>query len=695
MPKLEKLFEPIKIGKVELKNRVVFVATDTSSATSEGEVTERMILNHEMIARGGTGFIIVGAATPDSQTGKPTVTATALDNDSFIPSLNELAEAMKENGAKCAIQIQHPGRQAATPAFAQVAPSDIVTQQEGSAGHERVYAGRRLFKIARALTIEEIYELIDKFAEAAWRAQQAGFDAVELHGAHGYLIAQFMSSATNHRIDRFGGSLENRLRFPLEIIAAIKDKCGLDFPVLIRYSADEFVPNGRKLEESVQIAKVFEKAGIAALDVSCGTFDSPWPTMDIIGYPQGWRAYMAEEIKKAVKVPVITVGSIRDPEVAERILVEGKADLIGLSRQLLADPDWAIKAQEGRFDDIRKCISCLIGCWQESLLAKTRCRCSVNPVMGNEKKFFNIIKSEKPKNVMIVGGGPGGMEAARVAALRGHNVSIYEKEDELGGQLRMCCTVPGKDKNKWAIDWLRVQVKKLSNINVNLNSNVNVKLVEKEKPNAIIIATGAENFRPEIPGINLKNTILFSDVLKCSKKNCEYFPEGRKIDTVKIGEKVVIWGNGWASADTAEVLSRRGKDVTVITEDDIYLPDMEPITRSAQMMFFSGTPVPGLGNKPPKYPVNVMTSIMVRQIIDKGISVINMKTMEEKVIEADNIIIAKTRPREINGNGLGNVLKKFVPEIYLIGDCAPITTPNAHYNVKNAMYSGHRVAHLI
>jgi len=679
---------------MELKNRIVFVPTDTSSAMATGEVTERMLLFHEQVAKGGTGFIIVGAATPDAASGKPTVTATVLDDDSFIPGLNEFAEVMKENGAKCAIQIQHPGRQAATPPFAQVAPSDIVTQQEGSAGHERVYGGKRMFKIARALTIEEIYDLIEKFAEAAWRAQQAGFDAVELHGAHGYLIAQFMSRATNQRIDRFGGSLENRLRFPLEIISRIKDKCGEDFPVLIRYSADEFVPNGRKLDESVEVAKMFEAGGIAALDVSCGTFDSPWPTMDITGYRQGWRAYLAQAVKKAVNIPVITAGSIRDPEVGERILRDKQADLIGLSRQMLADPEWANKAEQGRVKDIRKCISCLIGCWQESLLAKTRCRCAINPVMGNEKRFLNLKKAEKPKTVLIVGGGPGGMEAARVAALRGHKVTLYEKDDELGGQLRLCCMVPGKDKNKWIIDWLRVQIGKLD-ITVKLKKTVTAELIKKEKPDVVIIATGAEFSVPDAPGISAKNVVVFDEVLRCAKKNCQYWPKGRKVVRTNIADKVVVWGNGWAAADTAETLARRGKNVTVIAEEDNFLPDMEPITRDAQMRMFAGTVVPGLGNKPPKHPVNVLTNTLVREVKKNNLVTINRKTLEEKVIKADTLVIARTRPGGQAKNDLAEAVKNIAAEVYVIGDCAPITTPNAHYNIKNAMYHGHRVAHLI
>lgn len=694
MEELEKLFEPIEIGKLELKNRIVMVPTDTSSASAYGEVTERMLLMHEQVARGGTGFIIVGASTPDSATGKPTVTATVVDDDSFIPSLNELAEVMKENGAKCAVQIQHPGRQAATPPFAQVAPSDIVTQQPGSAGHERVYAGKQTYKIARALTVEETYDLIEKFSEAAWRVQQAGFDAVELHGAHGYLIAQFMSPATNQRNDRFGGSLINRMRFPLEIIARIKEKCGDDFPILIRYSADEFVPRGRTLEESKVIARMFQDAGLAALDISCGTFDSPWPTMDPIYYPQGWRVYLAEEIKKVVDIPVITAGTIRDPRFAERVLREGRADLIGLSRQLLADPDWANKAREGRFDDIRKCISCLVGCWQESLLAKTRCRCAVNPVVGNEKRFLHLKKAERAKEVLVVGGGPAGMEAARICALRGHQVTLFEKEDELGGQLCLCCMVPGKGKMRWIMDWLRVQIDK-SGVEVQLNREVTAELVKELGPEVVVVATGAHSFEPDLPGITTKNTFPFTQVLRCDKINCKYWPAKREVGKMDVGEKVIIWGDGFAAADTAELLASRGKQVTVMTELSEFLPEMEPITRETQIFRLTGKEVPGLNNKPYEYPVRILTDVKVMRRVENGVVLVD-RNWKERVIQADSLIVASTSPREMNEEkSLVRSLNKVVSEIYVIGDCAEIMTPGGHYNIKNAIYHGHRVSHLI
>ena len=427
------LFKPIRIGNFEVPNRVCHVPTDISSANPDGSVNQRVITYHEEIAKGGCGFIIVGASTPDKKTGRPTVTCLAVDEDPLIPGLASLAEAMHRHGARCAVQIQHPGRQAAWPRKDLMSATDQVANIPASAGHEVVYAeAEAKGKSIRDMTVEEIYDLIDKFAEGAWRLQQAGFDAVELHGAHGYLIAQFMSPYVNKRNDRFGGTFLGRMRFPLEIIHAIQHKCGRDFPIGIRYSGEEYVEGGRMLEESVRVAKLFEEHGVAFLDISAGIFEVPGPTMDPMYYPQGWNTYTAEEVKKNVKIPVITSHTLRDPDYCEKILAEGKTDLVGLSRQMVADPYWANKARAGRKEEIRKCISCLVGCWQESLMIKREMRCAINPAVGDERFIHFQPAADRSSSVAVVGGGPGGMEAARIATLRGHQVTIFEKTERAG-----------------------------------------------------------------------------------------------------------------------------------------------------------------------------------------------------------------------------------------------------------------------
>ena len=413
------LFSPIQLGNLDLPNRIVHVPTDISSSHADGEVSERDIHHHADIARGGTGFIIVGATTPDMKTGRPTVTCLVADGDNYIPGLARLAESMHRYGARCAVQLQHPGRQCAIPRYNTLGATDRVLKLPWSAGHEIIYENaEEKGKEIRAASIAEILELVDLFSEAAWRVKQAGFDAVELHAAHGYLLSEFMSPFLNMRTDRFGGSFENRMRFPLAVVDSIQKKCGRSFPLLVRYSFDEWCEGGRGLEEGIEIARILERAGCAAVDLSMGMQESPGAGFDPMQYPQGWATYAAEAVKKVVRIPVITSHSLRDPDYCEQILAEGKTDLVGLARQLLADPYWPVKAQYGRVKQIRRCISCLGGCWQESLMAKKEIACSINAACGNPA-YAQMNRTTKPVRVAVVGGGPAGMEAARVATERG------------------------------------------------------------------------------------------------------------------------------------------------------------------------------------------------------------------------------------------------------------------------------------
>lgn len=635
------LFLPIQIGKMTVANRIVHVPTDISSGSSSGEVTDRVCAYHEEIAKGGTGLIIVGASTPDSITGRPTVTCLSVDADYFIPGLQRLAHAMQQHGAKCAVQIQHPGRQAAYPRKNQISCSDMISDLPGSAGHEVIYAGDTAHgKIAREMTVEEVYELIEKFAEAAWRVQQAGFDAVELHGAHGYLIAQFMSPYTNKRNDRFGGTLQNRLRFVLEIIDRIHKKCGISFPVLVRYSGEEWMPGSRMLDESVEIAKILESAGVAALDISAGIFDAPGPTMDPMYYKEGWNTYTAKAIKGSVSIPVITSHTLRTPAYCDKIIGEGQTDMVGLSRQLIADPYWAIKAKAGKPEEIRRCISCLIGCWKESLMIKREMRCAINPATGDER-FLNFKPASRSLNVGIVGGGIAGMEAARIATLRGHKVTIFEKDNELGGVLRTCCMVPPKDKMKWYLDWMRQQIAKL-NVEVRLNT---LAVPENLKGYDIVLCgTGAKTVVPGIPGV--EKAIRFEDVLVCAKKNCEYWPKEGKKASAKVGSKVIIWGNHYAASDTAEALGMRNKEIIIITEDREFCPDIEPIHREVMKMRFAGGNGQALEGTPFKKPVTILTGSSILEIRDGEAVVIDDK-FNKTIIPCDDVILAKTTPDSV------------------------------------------------
>jgi 2,4-dienoyl-CoA reductase-like NADH-dependent reductase (Old Yellow Enzyme family)/thioredoxin reductase len=630
------LFSPIRIGNFEVPNRVCHVPTDISSANPDGSINQRVITYHEQVAKGGCGFIIVGASTPDKNTGRPTVTCVAVDEDPLIPGLASLAEAMHRHGARCAVQIQHPGRQAAGPRKDLMSATDMVANIPASAGHEVVYAmAEAKGKSVREMSGEEIYDLIDKFAEGAWRLQQAGFDAVELHGAHGYLIAQFMSPYVNKRNDRFGGSFLGRMRFPLEIVHAIQYKCGKDFPIGIRYSGEEYIEGGRVLEETVRAARLFEEHGVAYLDISAGIFEVPGPTMDPMYYPQGWNTYTAEAVKKEVKIPVITSHTLRDPDYCEKILAEGKTDMVGLSRQMVADPYWANKAKAGQKEEIRKCISCLVGCWQESLMIRREMRCAINPAMGDER-FLDFGPAERKFKVAVVGGGPGGMEAARIATLRGHQVTIFEKSEELGGAILSCCTVHGKNKMRWYADWQRRQMAKLG---VEVKFKSVPKSEELKGFDVVFVATGATVKRPDIRGIDSKRVCTFEDVLRCRMKNCEYWPKGGKAEPATVGDTVLVWGDYYGAADAVERLGYEGKKVYVVTPNKEFASWLEPCTRDVLIKRLAGGNGEALTLKTFAHPVTVIPNSSVLEIKDDGEVIVVDSAFQRTVLKVDNVVL--------------------------------------------------------
>ena len=644
------LFKPIFIGSLEVPNRIVHVPTDISSSHADGSVSSRDIYHHSEIAKGGTGLIIVGATTPDSKTGRPTVTCLVADSDNYIPGLTRLAEGMHRYGAKCAVQLQHPGRQCALPRHSTMSTNDMVLKLPWSAGHEIVYENaEEKGKPVRAASTEEILEMIELFSEAAWRVKQAGFDAVELHAAHGYLISQFMSPFLNRRIDRFGGSFENRMRFPLAIISSIQKKCGKDFPVLVRYSVDEWVPGGRTLDESIEVAKVFEQAGVAALDLSQCVQESPGAGFDPMYYKEGWTMYASEAIKKVVSIPIINSHTLRDPEYCEKILAEGKTDMVGLARQMLADPYWAVKAKYGKVKSIRKCISCLTGCWQESMMAKKEIACAINPACGNIA-YGNMKKTQRPVKVAVVGGGPAGMEAARIATVRGHEVTIFEKSGELGGAILGCCMVPGKEKMKWYADWIRNQIKEL-NVELKLNSIPTIE--ELKKYDIILNATGAHSYIPEVFGF-ADRVVGFEEVIACPKVNCEFHPGERK--SKKVGQRVLVWGDHYAAADTAAFLASIGRQVTIVTEKREFGSTIEVIHMYVLRKRFNQTDAEALNSKPFDYPVKVIENSTLYEIRD-GEVVIQDRSFSRTTLQIDTVVSCHTRPNveilsEIKAAGL-------------------------------------------
>lgn len=531
------LLTPINIGNLQLKNRLAVPAMVTVYCDTDGMATERFIAYHEARAKGGWGLIITEDYAVDPA-GRGFWTS-GLWKDEQIASHKELTERVHQHGCKIVAQIYHCGRQTSP---------DIIGCQPVSASAIPCPA---MGSIPRALTIPEIKKIVCQFGDTAYRAKMAGFDGVEVHGAHGYLIAQFMSNYSNKRSDEYGGSLHNRMRFPLEIIADIRQKCGSGFPVIFRISADEFVPGGRNIEDTKAIAIMLQKAGNAGIDaihVSAGVYGSTATIIPPLNVPHGWIVDFAEEVKKVVDIPVITVGRINDPHLAESVIISGKADIVAMGRGSLADPDLPNKFAGGKCEDICHCIGCQQGCLQV-LFRNEPIRCLVNPTCGfeylNEQR-----KADKPKRVVVVGGGPAGMEAAIAAARAGHKVSLYEKEDYLGGEFALAPVPPSKGDMSLLLAWEQRQLQK-NGVDVHLGTEFTPEMADEIAADTIILATGAIPSLPSIPGIDHSHVLLAREVLW-----------GR----VAIGKEVVVLGGGLIGAETAAFCTEQGVNVSIVEQ---------------------------------------------------------------------------------------------------------------------------------
>jgi NADPH-dependent 2,4-dienoyl-CoA reductase/sulfur reductase-like enzyme len=465
----------------------------------------------------------------------------------------------------------------------------------------------------RALSTSEVKELTEKFISAALRCKAAGFDGVELHGAHGYIIDQFMSPHTNLRTDEYGGTFENRMRFVTEIIHGIKAKCGENFPVMVRFSADEFIDGGIDLELGKKIAGHLEKEGADALDVSCGTYESMLNLLEPVFYDQGWRVYLAEAVKSVVKIPVATVGVIRQPQFAESVIAEGRADFVDIGRDFLTDPEWASKAEAGLDKEIRQCIACLY--CVNRIFSGNHIACAVNARAGRELEFGEFLKDGGGRRVAVIGGGPGGMEAARVLALRGFRPVVYEKQNELGGQLIPGCRPPKKDKIRWYKEYLESELMKY-NVTVHLGTEATPEMVGKENPYAVVVAIGGEWIQPPLVSDIPSRKLTTSEKVLLGSYN------------IKPGEKAVILGGGLTGCETADLLAQDGVDVTVIEMRDEIAPTSDNLNRSAMKIRLD------------RAGVQVMTGTKYSGFSDGDLEVENVKTGQKKTIPADHVILA-------------------------------------------------------
>jgi 2,4-dienoyl-CoA reductase-like NADH-dependent reductase (Old Yellow Enzyme family)/thioredoxin reductase len=661
----EKIFEPGRIKGLETKNRLVMPPITTNFATDNGGVSDQMIAYYAERAKGGVGTIIVENACVDYPAAKNTVLQSRIDDDKFVAGFKELSEAIQIHGARAVLQIQHSGRETTwkiTEGSQPVAPSPV------PCGFLKVQP--------RELTILEIQTIVEMFANAADRAKQAGFDGVEIHGAHGYLIAQFMDAYTNRRVDAYGGTFEKRMRFPLEVARAVRERVGEEYPIFFRYCADEFVDGARKIDESIRIAQFMEQeAGIDVLDVSVGTYESRWAITPPMAFAQACMTHLHAAIKQKVNIPVIAVGKIRTPEVAEQVLREGKADFVAIGRTLIADPYWPKKVREGRSAEIRRCISDLEECLGHHVFKGLHMRCTVNPDVGRELSFAKLEPARIAKRVMVVGGGPGGMEAARVATLRGHQVTLYEKQNELGGLLKVAAVPPYKDENIWLRDYLTGQITAL-NIPVRLGTEITIDLIRRENPDVVVLATGGRWVLPDIPGMD-QNTVTTSEQLLLGE--------------VPIPDQVIVARGASGGCEVAEFLLEMGKEVTIVEKREELGFDLELMTREllvrrlAQDIPESMAPL----FKRPTMPNRAKPTVLLRSVIDSinadGAVVLNSK-MEKRQVQGKLIVF--TMARETDG-GLLRDVQAIVPEAYAIGDCVKSG------KIADAMYQGSYVARQI
>lgn len=640
----EHLFQPIQIGTIEVKNRVVMAPMCTHYAAPDGSVPEHLIAYFEERAKGGAGLILPGFTFIDDKLSRASHNQIGVHSDLMVPGLNRLVERVQAHGARIFLQLCHGGRQSKPDLIGgrPIAPSAV--SEEGLPPRE--------------MTPEEIREVVDAFGRAAERAMWAGFDGVELHGAHGYLIAEFLSDYTNRRTDGYGGDVYGRMRFALEVLAKVREYVGPEYPVGLRISGDEYLRTkgpgfegkGITIEHAGEIAKGMADAGVAYVHVSAClglTAEYAAPPMYL---SRGYNVHLAAAVKENVDVPVITVGGINSPDLADQIVSEGKADLVAFGRALIADPYLPRKAEEGRPEEIRACIRC------NDCLATTAkkrgVRCTVNPYVGEERDQ-EIPKAERTKRVLVIGGGPGGMEAALTARARGHEVVLCEASDRLGGRL-----VPGsvpefKADLRDLLSYYETLLSKVG-VQVNLNMPVSVESARAMAPDAVVMAVGGVEIRPHFPGADREDVYSAIEVLM-----------GPEIIS---GDRVVVTGGGSVGCETALLLAGRGKRVTIVEMLDEILHQE------------TGGPKLILTRLLREAGVDVLTGTKVDAITDEGVQAMDAAWNVRK-IPADAVVLALGLRAE---EGVIERFEEAFQKVYAVGDCV------APRRIYDAIHEGAR-----
>ena len=535
MNHLQNLFSSIMIKTMELPNRAVMPPMGTNLGNADGTVSEANLAYLKRRARGGPGLIIteISAVHPS---GVAINSELGAYDDRFIPGLKKLADVAHAAGCKVALQLHHAGRES------------LYLLKEGKAIAPSPIRSLVFGLTPREITRDEIQEIIAAFGAAAFRARQAGFDAVEVHGAHGYLLTQFLSSLCNQREDEYGGNWSNRSRFMVEVLQEVRRRVGSDFPISLRISTEECIKGGYSVEDMQSILPNLVKAGADLIHASLGTHGSPGGiTSAPSEYEPGFNVWRAKKVKEVVDVPVIAVGRFSDPALADEVIGRGEADLVAFGRQFLADPDFLVKTREGRPEEIRKCIACNQGCIERLILGEGKIRCAINPETGQET-IYPQGPSAVPRKVWVVGAGPAGLTAAYEAARLGHQVTLFEKEKNLGGQLLFACVPPFKSIYGEWIFWLASQVKKIG-ATILTETQVTDRMIEEGNPDVVILAVGGEKIIPAIEGIDL---LLVGDAWQILSG--EVAPKSH----------AVVVGGGLIGMETADFLSQKGTQVTLV-----------------------------------------------------------------------------------------------------------------------------------
>jgi 2,4-dienoyl-CoA reductase-like NADH-dependent reductase (Old Yellow Enzyme family)/thioredoxin reductase len=633
------LFKPFKIRNLEIPNRIIMAAMGNNLSGTQGVIGPLSLAYYRERARGGVGMITTEAVAV-SLTGRHRAGGLCLFEEDHENGMAELVKVLHKEGAKVSVQLNHGGRlcDPKVNGGCVVAPSEIGAGAYGVVPH--------------SMTIEEIQDTVADFAQAAGRAVKAGFDAIEIHGAHGYLVHEFFSPRANQRNDDYGGNLENRMRFPLEIVTAVRETVGPNPPLTFRINAEEYEEGGAPIEEALAYGQALKDAGVDILHVSAGTTERAQSSTYCIqpqALPEGCLIPFAERFRRELGPPVIGVGRIVTPAFADQIIREEKVDLVAMGRSLLADPAWPNKAAGKMSGAIRPCIACN-NCL-ESISHQKPVNCAVNPLTGHEDEL-PIKRASKPKTIAVVGAGPAGMEAAGAAALLGHRVLLYERQDRIGGQLWEAAIPPHKSRLKNVIRFHESRLAE-TGVEVHLQEDVTGTTLKEKDVDVVVVATGSGPAKPAIPGVDQPQVVMSRDALK---------------NPTALGKTILVVGGGSAGCETSEFLAEQGREVRLIEMLDDVAGDVEPRTRLLLLERLN------------RLDVEITTGCRLLSI-NAGYAVVDLRGHEEK-ISADSIVLALgAKPND----ELALSLQGGDWEFYAIGDCR---TPG---DIKDAVHQGYRV----